>query len=89
MSAITSTVPAKLNRLIVPLVADKAVETWFGVGACPATQLSSDALGLVLSVGQTVKKLGAVGLTTVTFMITPVALVGIVQLPLVPQTVLA
>ena len=43
--------------------------------------------GRVWSLGNTVRKLAAVGPMMETFIETPVAVLGMVQLPLVPQTV--
>lgn len=85
MSMITSIVPARLNALIAP-AADSPTVTWFGVGELVAVQFKLADSGRDAPAGNTVKKLDAVGLTTVTFDAIPVAVAGTVQFPLVPHT---
>ena len=48
-----------------------------------------DACGLAASAGNTVRKLDAVPLTTVVFIMMPEAVAGIVQLPFDPWTVIS
>ncbi len=86
MSAMTSTVPAELKKLTEPATAARAVVTWFGVAPWPGSQFRLDAKGRGWSDGHTVRKPAPVGLTIVTFMTTPTAFAGTVQLPLVPRT---
>src|SRR3954469_8781062 len=85
MSTITSTVPALLKALTAAVL-DSPTVTWLGVGAPFATQFRFDDSGCDASAGKAVRKLGAVGLTAVTFDTMPVAVVGIVHLPFAPQT---
>jgi hypothetical protein len=60
--------------------------TLLAVGAAPAVQFRFDASGRSASAGKRVRKLAAVPLTAVTLASIPVAEVGTVQCPLVPQT---
>src|SRR3954470_8359185 len=85
MSTNKSTVPARLYKPRRPS-ADNAAVTAFGVGAWPATQFKFDVNGRVASGGNTVRNEPADGLMIATLIDTPVAPVGIVQLPLVPHT---
>src|SRR5215831_7521495 len=63
-STTTSTLPRKLKRLTMPpeptLTMTRLGTVW------PPTKLRLDAVGWVAPAGQTVRKLGAVGLVTVT-----------------------
>src|SRR3954451_11555392 len=86
MSMSTWTVPALLNTLIAPL-AESPTDTWFGVGACPATQFKFEVTGNATPAGNTVRKPDAVGSTIVTLLTMPVASEGMVQVPCVPTTV--
>src|SRR4051794_24615889 len=85
MSMITSTLPALLNRLIAP-VADNPTVTAFGMGALDEVQLRFDDKGRGTSAGNTVRYESESGLSTVTLVPIPVALVGIEQWPFVPHT---
>ena len=61
--------------------------TALGVGAWPAIQFRLEVTGRgFASAGKTVRKLDEVDSSTVTFIVTPVAMEGMVQLPLVPHT---
>jgi hypothetical protein len=71
--------------LIAP-VAESDTLTWFAFGGSPATQFWFEDSGRVAPDGNTVRKLLTVPLTVVTFAAIPVAVFGIVQLPLVPHT---
>src|SRR5712691_6269133 len=69
--------------------ADSLTTTKLGT-VCPATKFRSEARGRLAPVGKTVRKLGAVGLVTVTLMITALAPVnGTPPLPATVRVVVA
>src|SRR3954453_2338239 len=81
----TSTDPCELKKLTAP-VDDNPEVPAFGVAGSRATQFRLDAVGCGASEGHTVKKLLEDGLTTVTFISTPTASIGMLQSPFGPVT---
>jgi hypothetical protein len=82
---IASTRPALLNRSNAPLLDSVAVKE-FPVGALPATKFRLLVKGRTPPVGYAVKNPPAVGPTAVRFPAIAVAVTGIEQPPLTPDT---
>jgi hypothetical protein len=74
-----------LKAEIAP-VDERATVTALGSAGVPAAKLRLDAFGRLTSLGQIVTYDDDVGDTAVTLALIPVAVPGIVQLPLVPRT---